>query len=363
MAGSLALFVGLFPLRVYYVSYGVSLLETVREHIVYLLFCDLSCFAMAAGLRYLYRLPHFQKPGDLRMAFEIVAISATLAIVNLLVTFPVFDLSERFEHHPAPHLYLAASLWPRFWFFSIWSLLYFLIRGFLEARQMQRDLRTADVRRRDAELLMLRAQMNPHFLFNALNTMLGESDGNPRLALVVRGVSDYMRYALANRRNLFVPLADEAEALERYADVERVRFGDELEIVISIDPRTHNLPVPGVFMQPLVENAIKHGRETSQRPMRIRVETRFEDNLLVIRVSNTGRWNPEGAVEGHPSGAGLDILRRQLELLYPGRSCLDVGEKDSLVVAEITLRDPVAAAREARANLEPLENEVANADR
>ena len=129
-------------------------------------------------------------------AIHIVFISAALALIDIGLTFPVFSLVERLRHHASPHLYIVSSIWPRFWFFTTWSLLYFLIRAFQDARRADLALQTAENRRREAELLMLRSQINPHFLFNALNTVLSESDGNQRLTLVVRGLSDYMRYAL-----------------------------------------------------------------------------------------------------------------------------------------------------------------------
>jgi LytS/YehU family sensor histidine kinase len=199
---------------------------------------------------------------------------------------------------------------------------------------------------------MLRSQMNPHFLFNALNTVLGESDGNPRLMLVVRGLSDYMRYALANRRNLFVPLGQEAEALARYADVEQARFDGSVSIEIAIDANTRELPVPGVFMQPLVENAIKHGRESSENPLRILIQTGLENHTLHIKVSNSGSWiGPSTHLSDRPTGAGLAILKRQLDLLYPGRSEFRIGPKNGEVVAEILIEDPVASANQARSDL------------
>jgi LytS/YehU family sensor histidine kinase len=171
--------------------------------------------------------------------------------------------------------------------------------------------------------------------------------------LVVRGLSDYMRYALANRRNLFVPLGQEAEALARYADVEQARFDGSLSIEIAIDANTRELPVPGVFMQPLVENAIKHGRESSENPLRILIQTGLENQTLHIKVSNSGSWiGPSTHVSDRPAGAGLAILKRQLDLLYPGRSEFRISPQNGEVVAEILIEDPVAAANQARSDLE-----------
>ena len=347
------LFLGLFPFRLFLIPYETALLGSLSRHAYYLLFCDITCFFLAIGLRYLYRLEYFHRLSRLGLVIQIVLISAALAIIDIGLTFPVFSLSERLKHHASPHLYIAASFWPRFWFFSTWSVLYFLIRSFQDAGRTDASLRTAENRRREAELLMLRSQMNPHFLFNALNTVLGESDGNPRLMLVVRGLSDYMRYALANRRNLFVPLGQEAEALARYADVEQARFDGSLSIEIAIDANTRELPVPGVFMQPLVENAIKHGRESSENPLRILIQTGLENQTLHIKVSNSGSWiGPSTPVSDRPAGAGLAILKRQLDLLYPGRSEFRISPQNGEVVAEILIEDPVAAANQARSDLE-----------
>ncbi len=353
LAGCLLLFFGLFPLRLFLIPYETELLGSLRQHAYYLLFCDITCFLLAIGLRYLYRLEYFHRISRLTLAVQIIFISVALALLDIALTFPVFSLVERLRHHPSPHLYIASSLWPRFWFFSTWSFLYFLIRAFQEARRADASLRAAENRRREAELLMLRSQMNPHFLFNALNTVLSESDGNQRLALVVRGLSDYMRYALANRRNLFVPLGQEAEALARYTDVEQARFDGALSIKIDIDANTRELPVPGVFLQPLVENAIKHGRESCENALQILVQTALEKRTLHIKVSNSGSWvAPAAQTSDRPSGAGLAILKRQLELLYPERSQFRIGPQNGYVVAEILIENPVAAANAARSHLQ-----------
>ena len=105
-------------------------------------------------------------------------------------------------------------------------------------------------------------------------------------------------------------------------------------------------------MQPLVENAIKHGRESCEETLRIMVQARMENRTLHIKVSNSGAWLlPRTTGIDRPSGAGLAILRRQLELLYPGRSEFRIGPQNGDVVAEILIDDPVKAANEAQASL------------
>ena len=105
-------------------------------------------------------------------------------------------------------------------------------------------------------------------------------------------------------------------------------------------------------MQPLVENAIKYGRESCEETLRIVVQTGIKNRTLHIKVSNSGAWVPPSAAPlDRPSGAGLSILRRQLELLYPGRSEFPIGPENGSVIAEILIDDPVKAANEAQASL------------
>lgn len=153
IAGCLLLFITFFPLRLFLISYETALLGSLERHATYLLFCDLTCFLLAIGLRYLYRLDYFQRLSRLALAVQILLISAALALIDIGLTFPVFSLAERLKHHASPHLYIVSSLWPRFWFFSTWSFLYFLIRAFQDARRADASLRAAENRRREAELL------------------------------------------------------------------------------------------------------------------------------------------------------------------------------------------------------------------
>ncbi|HEY5753719.1 MAG TPA: histidine kinase [Chthoniobacterales bacterium] len=352
LAGFLAIYLGTFVIRLHVAAYDNSALDALRDGAFALLFSDAVCLLLVVGLRYFYQLNYFQHIDWSELVLVIGPIAFVLSIIHLGLTLPASPFARRIQNSTDPEFLLAAAIWPRFWFFSTVSLLYFLLNGIQANKQLTLALKDTDNHRRRAELLMLRSHMNPHFLFNALNTIVSESDSNPRLALVARGFSDYMRYALAKRKNLFVTLGDEIDALSRYVDVERARFGEALSIDIKIDPPTLSLPVPGLFLQPLVENAIKHGRQVSCQPLSIVVETQLDDRKLILRVSNSGSWiysnrdQPE-----HSPGAGLEILRRQLALIYAERSHFKIGSKGDWTVAEITLEDPAGAARETHSRL------------
>ena len=223
-----------------------------------------------------------------------------------------------------------------------WSLLYFGISVVRESADREVRLAQAEAEKNRAELQMLRAQMDPHFLFNALNTIragaIATDNGTEQ---VVQSLADYLRYSLQHRSDDFVPLGEEFDALERYLRVEKARFRDKLEVECRIDDSTREVLVPGVLLQPLVENAIKHGRETADPPIRVEVDVRrTEADAVEIAVSNSGHWIKSRSSTPE-SGVGLANLRSRLKLLYGRRSYLTIPNKSDPV--RVCVRIPFGA--------------------
>lgn len=220
--------------------------------------------------------------------------------------------------------------------FAGWSFLYFMLRLISESEDLRRRLAEALVHYRETELQMLRAQMNPHFLFNALNavgTLAGKS--GTKLRALVRSLSDYLRFALDHGADAFVPLGTEYDAMRDYLEVEKFRFSDDLEFECHIDEAARPVAVPGIILQPLVENAIKYGRETSDLPLRVHVKVSRPDASAVhIDVRNTGYWT-EPRQREKPSHLGLKNLRRRLELLYADRHRLEIKNDSGWVAVNI----------------------------
>src|SRR5262249_9222664 len=153
-----------------------------------------------------------------------------------------------------------------------------LIRQVIMLRERELALAHAESAAARAELQVLRAQVDPHFLFNALNTVLAGLDREPRaLAPVVQGLADYLRYSLLNRKATFVSLGGEFGARMSYLVVEKARFREGLEIDGHFDEGVRSLAVPVVILQPLVENAVKHGYKSSPPPLRVRVHVTAVD--------------------------------------------------------------------------------------
>jgi two-component system LytT family sensor kinase len=134
-----------------------------------------------------------------------------------------------------------------------------------------------------------------------------------------------------------VPLGKEFEAMMNYLRIEKARFRDKLEVDCQIEDVARGVAVPGIILQPLVENAIKHGRQTSHTPLKIRVHVFCPDSESVrIEVSNAGSWLESRNAE-KPCGVGLENLRRRLDLLYPCRHKLEITNEDGWVKVLVCL--------------------------
>lgn len=171
------------------------------------------------------------------------------------------------------------------------------------------------------ELKALLGQVNPHFLFNALGSILAVSDDTRSVRELTLALSEYLRLSL-QRRGDQEPLENELSALEGYLHVEKVRFEDRLQFLVNVDDESRRTLTPYALIQPLLENAIKYGQQTSVPPLRVRVEAHVTEGTLVLQVSNSGHWFPP--TQSGTTGTGLANLRRRLDLLYQGMARLDI---------------------------------------
>lgn len=173
-----------------------------------------------------------------------------------------------------------------------------------------------------ARLNALRMQLEPHFLFNALNTISSQVERDPRLARsMIEHLGDLLRLSLESKDKQEVPFAEEMEFLEHYLAIQKIRFGDHLKIDLAVAPEVKIASVPFLFLQPLVENAIRHGLSRRSSGGTVTISARRTDNRLKIRVLDDGvglppEWNLQTS-----AGLGLAVTRQRLAGLYPeGRS-------------------------------------------
>ena len=231
---------------------------------------------------------------------------------------------------------LRDSMLPTF-VLATWSALYFsFVYRDRAAAEAERALR-ATALATEAELAMLRYQVNPHFLFNSLNSLRALIDENPAAArTMVTQLAELFRHSLRTTRDELT-VGDEVTAIRNYLDIQKIRFDDSLDAAVEIDDAAAQTPLAGFLIHPLVENAVKYGRETSDKPLRVRVTVRRDGNRLDVLVTNTGRWLDDGARNGAGTGTGLRNVRARLAYLYPDRHALEVGPAEGGVRAHLTL--------------------------
>lgn len=192
-----------------------------------------------------------------------------------------------------------------------------------------------------AELRALQAQMNPHFLFNALNTLYGTIPREAAQARrIVLNLADIFRYFLRSNKTL-VPLSQEMQIVRAYLEVEQLRLGDRLKLEIQIEDAVTDVPIPVLSLQPLVENAVKHGVANREGPGYVRIRAGLHANELHILVENSGGESPASA-EG--AGIALANVRRRLEICYGSGAALDLTFAQDKATAKITIRAVAAVA-------------------
>ena len=168
---------------------------------------------------------------------------------------------------------------------------------------------------KDSELNMLKSQINPHFLFNGLNSVNSLIISNSEQAQkMLVALSDYLRYAVLSTNNMYSNVADEMENIERYLAVEKLRFGEKLAYKYEIDPECLSAEIPSMLLQPLFENAVKHGVYESLETVRIMAKVTRGNRYLDIEISNN--FDEEGVSQKKGSGTGLHNIRERLRLLY-----------------------------------------------
>jgi two-component system, LytTR family, sensor kinase len=220
------------------------------------------------------------------------------------------------------------------WVFLVWALLYFGIRYWQDLFTERIKSKEALILAQNAQLQMLRNQLNPHFLFNSLNSIQGLVYENPGLAdSMISELSEFLRYSLQYNTRVLVTVNEELEILKKYLSIEKIRYEERLEYEITAEDGLMNQEIPSFITQPLAENSIKHGLSNNPTGIKVFVNVYCVANLLTIEVANTGtltsaNWTP---------GTGIKNILERLEKMYPGRNSFNLLEEGGMVRAKIQI--------------------------
>jgi two-component system LytT family sensor kinase len=225
--------------------------------------------------------------------------------------------------------------------YMAFSLLYFWLQAERHAHEKSKLAAESKAAAQRMELQLLRAQLDPHFLFNSLNGVATIIPTNPDAAVsMVLDLSDYLRYSLENRNSSIIPLAAEIDAMNAYLKIEKARFGDQMFMRVTADEDARSRTIPCFLLQPLVENAVKHGFQTADPPWKVMLHAETLGDSVVVTVINKGRLSPDP----YGTGLGLQILRRRLHIHYPKRHRLNLHQDGDTVCAELQLEGEPCSA-------------------
>jgi len=225
---------------------------------------------------------------------------------------------------------IGATLFLDFVILAAWSALYYAINFYLIIEEQADQLVKLDSQASSAQLAMLRYQLNPHFLFNTLNSistlvLLKQTD---RANMMLSRLSNFLRYTLANEPTAQVTLAQEVETLKLYLEIEKMRFEDRLRTHFNIEDGAAKARLPSLLLQPLVENAIKYAVTPQEEGADISVDARLAGDRVQITVSDTGPGLKDKAVRpSFSTGVGLANIRDRLAQAFGPEHRFDAGSK------------------------------------
>lgn len=269
-------------------------------------------------------------------AFSLAApVALAMAVTNYYV-FKVYEpimlFSDGDVAEKAKSSYVIIGIFEdaisRYFFLAAWAGLYLALSYASETHRVERRAARLERAAQQAELRSLRYQVNPHFLFNTLNSLssLVMKDRRDEAEQMIMSLSNFYRTSLTGDPLDDVPLEEEVHLQKLYLDIEAVRFPERLSTVIDIPAPLLNACVPGLILQPLVENAIKYGVSRTSSPVTIRITARDDGDMLHISVTDDGDKPPSEADRG--SGIGLANVRDRLAARFGDQGRISYGPRE-----------------------------------
>jgi sensor histidine kinase YesM len=213
----------------------------------------------------------------------------------------------------------------------VWSLIYFSVHYFENSKKAEIEALIFEAAVKDFELKTLKAQLNPHFMFNAMNSIRALIEEDPQNAKdAITKLSNLMRYTLKIERTETVPLAEELKTIQDYLDLEKIRFEERLKYLIKSTPEADRVEIPPMMVQTLVENGIKHGISKITQGGEISLTARTNDSQLIIEIRNNGRFDEESFKNSR--GFGISNTKHRLALLYGENASLNLSNENNNTV-------------------------------
>jgi two-component system LytT family sensor kinase len=313
----------------------------------------LTPVALWLGYQFRIQQPHRFRNLVILFAASLVFTGVYLAGYNLMLLLYLFGgFSAKLWNDM---LYFVIKTHSTYYYLAFWSTIAVEHALGFYRRSHQRELHASQLETQlaNANLQALRSQIHPHFLFNTLNTISSlVLDGHKTQAYnLIAHLSELLRYSLEHRDVRFITVAEEMAYLDRYLALVSARFSDRLTVDKVVSRNTENALVPTLIMQPVVENAVKHGVGSHGGPGRIEIRVRREDDWLVLMVRNDSPAAERAETDGRGPGIGLSNTRQRLNRLYGDAYSFELNEPSHGKVT-VCLKVPFKVATEGDINSE-----------
>lgn len=301
-----------------FVQYMGSLMHEMREiWVVIVLLGAYGGFLLTVPMRYIYRSIWHVHP-----MFQVLVVllcsyfaAATWAVIDNLTNWEIY----KFGFRPTNLLFYFQLTVGKFYIMLTWSGLYFVIKYYQLLQDAQQKSLAAASMAHQSQLKMLRYQLNPHFLFNTLNaisTLILVNDTKGANQMMSK-LSRFLRFSLDNEPIKRITLEEEISAAMLYLDIEKVRFGDRLEVNVNVVEEAKQALVPSLILQPLVENSVKYAIAKTEGLGRIDITAIVADGQLIITVADNGPEPFDSTkMKIRGSGVGLVNTKQRLKALY-----------------------------------------------
>ncbi len=307
---------------------------SLRNFLAWLVSLTLG-FVISLGLRVYYEHFFRKNSGILSVVLLIISGSFAAALLwqylGVLVRYLVFSIEFPFFHNLSEFI---LRIYMLLWVFLVWSILYFGLKFWVNMIEEKIKAGQADADTRRAQLQMLRYQINPHFLFNTLNSIKALMRREAIVAeIMITEFSEFLRYTLQHNDKTYISLEEEIEIVKKYLLLEKIRFENRLIYSFENTEESLKLPVLCFLLQPFVENAIKHGLKNSPSGICLSIRSFINENELHLEIENTGKWIPES----DDSGVGIRNVADRLATAYPGCHTFKIEKSAERVLVTITI--------------------------
>lgn len=314
----------------FFVFYTVS----IKDILFHLLLVP-STILLTHAFRYIIIIKNWlQKPVFVQIIIAVIAsllLSPIFIFIQYFLTTLIFETVQKLS--VTGFLQSFVNIWGVFFLWSVFYFSFHYIRNYRKAEIQQLKMQGS---LKEAELNKLKSQLNPHFMFNAMNSIRALIDENPQKAKeAVTQLSNILRQTLTLEKNKVISFNDEMTLVKDYLALEKIRFEERLNYSIKLDESSSKYKIPPMLLQTLVENAIKHGISKLTEGGIVDITTKqLENQKLQIEIINTGNYNP---AENPQSGYGLANTKNRLAFVFADDASFSIVNENDTVKTQIVI--------------------------